>query len=195
MQRWRWSTWRSGWASRGCCDGWRPLRLTPGCSRRGAIDAMSFAEIPLLFVLGGLVLYVVLGGADFGAPLWQVTAGHGRLAEKIREHAHNSMAPVWEPNHVWLIFVLTVLWTAYPPAFGSIASTLAIALTAAAIGIIGRGAAYALRSGTRSDRELKSIDMASAVSSVLAPFALGAAVGGIACGVCGRAVVEWEGGQ
>src|SRR3954469_6375232 len=143
---------------------------------------MSFAEIPLLFVLGGLVLYVVLGGADFGAPLWQVTAGRGRLADKIREHAHNSMAPVWEANHVWLIFVLTVLWTAYPPAFGSIASTLAIALTAAAIGIIVRGAAYALRSGTRSDRELKSIDMASAVSSVLAPFALGAAVGGIASG-------------
>src|SRR3954451_7954939 len=143
---------------------------------------MSFAEIPLLFVLGGLVLYVVLGGADFGAPLWQVTAGRGRLAERIREHAHTSMAPVWEANHVWLIFVLTVLWTAYPPAFGSIASTLAIALTAAAIGIIGRGAAYALRSGTRSDRELKSIDMASAVSSVLAPFALGAAVGGIASG-------------
>src|SRR3982750_4750273 len=103
---------------------------------------MSFAEIPLLFVLGGLVLYVVLGGADFGAPLWQVTAGHGRLAEKIREHAHNSMAPVWEANHVWLIFVLTVMWTAYPKAFGSMASTLSVALFIAGIGIVMRGALY-----------------------------------------------------
>jgi len=136
----------------------------------------------MVFILVGTVLYVVLGGADFGAPIWQVTAGRGELAERIREHAHKSMAPVWEANHVWLIFVLTVLWTAYPSAFGSLASTLAVALTAAAIGIIVRGAAYALRSGTASAKELKSIDMASALSSVLAPFALGAAVGGIASG-------------
>src|SRR5437763_31029 len=125
---------------------------------------MSFAEIPLLFVLGGLVLYVVLGGADFGAPLWQVTAGRGRLAEKIREHAHNSMAPVWEANHVWLIFVLTVLWTAYPPAFGSIASTLAIALLIAGVGIIFRGAAYALRTGASSLGEQSTIDTAFGIS-------------------------------
>ena len=57
------------------------------------------------------------------------------------------MAPVWEANHVWLIFVLTVVWTAYPTAFGSIASTLAIPLFVAGLGIIVRGAAYALRSG------------------------------------------------
>ena len=136
----------------------------------------------MVFICVGLVLYVVLGGADFGAPIWQVTAGRGSFGEKIREHAHKSMAPVWEANHVWLIFVLTVLWTAYPVAFGSIASTLAVALTAAAVGIIVRGAAYAFRTGTRSARELRAIDMASAVSSVLAPFALGAAVGGIASG-------------
>src|SRR4051794_13912889 len=136
----------------------------------------------MVFICVGLVLYVVLGGADFGAPIWQVTAGRGSFGERIREHAHKSMAPVWEANHVWLIFVLTVLWTAYPVAFGSIASTLAVALTAAAVGIIVRGAAYAFRSGTRSSRELRSIDMASAVSSVLAPFALGAAAGAIASG-------------
>ena len=60
------------------------------------------------------------------------------------------MALVWEANHVWLIFVLTVCWTAYPIAFGSIASTLSVPLLIAAIGIVLRGVAYALRSGTRT---------------------------------------------
>jgi cytochrome d ubiquinol oxidase subunit II len=136
----------------------------------------------MLFILVGLVLYVVLAGADFGAALWQVTAGRGALAHRVREHAHDSMSPVWEANHVWLIFVLTVLWTAYPRALSSIASTLVVPLGLAALGIIIRGAAYALRSGTSNARELETIDMASAASSVLVPFALGAAVGGIASG-------------
>src|ERR671923_2340607 len=106
---------------------------------------MLLNALPLVFVLAGLALYTVLAGADFGAGFWQLFAGRGLRAERVREHAHHSMAPVWEANHVWLIFVLTVFWTAYPRAFGSIASTLGAALFVAAIGIIFRGAAYALR--------------------------------------------------
>ncbi len=109
-------------------------------------------SLPLVFVLAGLVLYTVLAGADFGAGFWQLFAGRGPRAERVREHAHDSMAPVWEANHVWLIFVLTVFWTSYPAAFGSIASTLAVPLFIAALGIIFRGAAYALRSGAASAR-------------------------------------------
>ena len=81
-------------------------------------------EIPLILALVGLAFYVVLGGADFGAGWWQLTAGKGPHAAAIRDHAHAAIAPVWEANHVWLVFVLTVVWTAYPAAFGSIASTL-----------------------------------------------------------------------
>src|SRR3954453_3897385 len=116
----------------------------------------------MVFICVGLVLYVVLGGADFGAPIWQVTAGPGSFGGKNREAGAKSMAPVWEANHVWLIFVLTVLWTSYPVAFGSIASTLAVALTAAAVGIIVRGAAYAFRTGTRRARGVRGVDVASA---------------------------------
>jgi cytochrome d ubiquinol oxidase subunit II len=137
-------------------------------------------EIPLIFVLLGLVLYVVLAGADFGAGLWQLLAGRGRMGERIRDHAHDSMAPVWEANHVWLIFVLTVTWTAYPSAFASIASTLSIPLFVAAVGIIMRGAAYAVRAGTTSADERRRVDLLFAVSSLLTPFALGTIVGAIA---------------
>src|SRR5437763_544260 len=150
-----------------------------GCGRGGL--KMLYA-LPLVFALIGLALYGVLGGADFGAGFWQLTAGGGKHGERIREHAHKSMAPVWEANHVWLIFVLTVVWTAYPKAFGSIASTLCVALLIAAVGIIFRGAAYALRSGASSLAEQSTIDTAFGISSVIVPFALGAAVGGIASG-------------
>jgi cytochrome bd ubiquinol oxidase subunit II len=143
---------------------------------------MSLQELPMVFVLLGLVFYVVLGGADFGAAIWQVVTGPGERGERIREHAHEAVGPVWEANHVWLIFVLTVTWTAYPVAFGSLASTLCVALFVAGLGIIVRGAAYALRSGTSDLREIGRIDAASAVSAVLTPFALGAAVGGLASG-------------
>ncbi|MEA2397454.1 MAG: cytochrome bd ubiquinol oxidase subunit [Thermoleophilaceae bacterium] len=141
---------------------------------------MHLYDLPLIFALVGLALYTVLAGADFGAGLWQLTATGRPGAEPIREHAHRSMGPVWEANHVWLIFVLTVTWTAYPTAFGSIASTLSVPLFVAALGIIFRGAAYALRSGASGPSEVSRIDTVFGVSSILTPFALGAAVGGIA---------------
>jgi cytochrome d ubiquinol oxidase subunit II len=137
-------------------------------------------ELPLLFALIGLAFYTVLAGADFGAGWWQLTAGKGPDAASIRDHAHHAMGPVWEANHVWLIFVLTVVWTAYPSAFGSIASTLSIPLFIAAVGIIFRGTAYALREGASTARELRAVDTVFALSSILTPFALGAAIGGIA---------------
>ena len=85
------------------------------------------AELPMLFALAGLAAYAVLAGADFGAGIWHMLPA-GRRAAAVREHTHRSMSAVWEANHVWLIFVLVVCWTAYPVAFGSIASTLAVPL-------------------------------------------------------------------
>jgi len=140
---------------------------------------MLLQALPMVFVLIGLALYTVLGGADFGAGFWDLVAGEGPRAERIREHAHGAMGPVWEANHVWLIFVLTVFWTAYPTAFGSIASTLAVPLFIAAGGIVFRGAAYALRPGVSSAREAAVIDTVFAASSILTPFALGCAIAAI----------------
>ncbi len=160
---------------------------------------MHLYDIPMVFILVGLALYAVLAGADFGAGLWQLLAGSGERATRIRDHAHHSMAPVWEANHVWLIFVLTVTWTAYPVAFGSIASTLAVPLFIAGIGIVFRGAAYALRIGTASRSELRSIDAAFSISSIITPFALGAAIGAIAArrvpvgNAAGRLIGSWTG--
>jgi cytochrome d ubiquinol oxidase subunit II len=141
---------------------------------------MHLYELPLWFALVGLALYTVLGGADFGAGFWQLVAGKGERADEIRDEAHHAMAPVWEANHVWLIFVLTVIWTAYPAAFGSIASTLSVPLFIAGIGIVMRGGAYALRAGAMTAGEQRRIDTIFALSSILTPFALGTVIGALA---------------
>ena len=139
---------------------------------------MTLAEVPLLLMLVGLTAYAVLGGADFGAAFWLV----GARSEARREHAYRAMGPVWEANHVWLIFVLAICWTAYPEAFASIFSTLTVPLFIAAVGIILRGTAYAVHVGTAREIERKAIDAVFSVSSILTPFALGAAIGGVASG-------------
>src|SRR4051794_39792386 len=154
--------------------------LIPARDRRRVL--MHVYDLPLGFALVGLALYVVLGGADFGAGFWQLTAGRGRAGERIRDHVHHAMAPVWEANHVWLIFVLTVVWTAYPLAFGSIASTLAIPFFIAGIGIVLRGGAYAMRIATTRRREQRALDTTFSISCVLTPFALGTIIGALASG-------------
>src|SRR5579859_3692112 len=140
------------------------------------------AYVPVAFILAGMAAYTVLAGADFGA-------GH-----RVRDQARHAMGPVWEANHVWLIFVLVVCWTAYPVAFGSIMSTLSAPLLIAAIGIILRGAAYALRGVADASRAAENL---LGLSSVLTPFALGTAVGAIAVGrvpvgnAAGNLVTSW----
>jgi cytochrome bd ubiquinol oxidase subunit II len=153
-----------------------------GAERRERELTVHLYELPMILVLIGLVLYTVLAGADFGAGLWQLLAGPGPRGHQIRDHAHAAMGPVWEANHVWLIFVLTVTWTAYPGAFGAIMTTLAVPVFIAAVGIILRGASYALRSGTTNAEQSRPIDLVFALSSLLTPFALGTIVGAIASG-------------
>jgi len=151
------------------------------------------AYVPVAFILAGMAAYTVLAGADFGAGLWTLLA-FGPDGQRIRDQARHAMGPVWEANHVWLIFVLVVCWTAYPVAFGSITSTLAAPLLIAAIGIIFRGASYALRGVADTSRAAENV---LGLSSVLTPFALGTAVGAIAVGrvpvgnAAGNLVTSW----
>ena len=143
------------------------------------------ADVPMVFILVGITAYTVLSGADFGAGLWTLVPGGGQAgAAATRDHTRHAIGPVWEANHVWLIFVLTVAWTCYPVAFGSIVSTLGIPLLIVAIGIIFRGTAYALRSQFSRDEEpgVRLVEYLFALSSVLTPFALATVIGAIATG-------------
>jgi cytochrome bd ubiquinol oxidase subunit II len=154
-------------------------------------------ELALLVIALGLTAYFVLGGADFGAGFWDLTAGGPERGSRVRGMIKFAMGPVWEANHVWLIFVLVVFWTAFPPAFGSVTSTLYVPLFAAAVGIIFRGAAFALRGEAATIAEARALGATFALSSVLTPFFLGAVVGGIASGrvpvgnASGDALTSW----
>jgi cytochrome d ubiquinol oxidase subunit II len=157
------------------------------------------ANIPMIFILLGLAAYIVLAGADFGTGFWTLVF-YRKSGDRVKftDSLHNTMGPVWEANHVWLIFILVVCWTAYPVAFASITSTLSVPLLIAAVGIISRGAAYALRSQFVAAPKERSIDdRVFAVSSVVAPFALGAVIGGIASGrvpvgnAAGNLITSW----
>ncbi|HET8822838.1 MAG TPA: cytochrome d ubiquinol oxidase subunit II, partial [Thermoleophilaceae bacterium] len=131
-------------------------------------------ELAIVLTLIGVTAYVVLGGADFGAGFWDLTAGGAERGAPVRAMVKRGMSPVWEANHVWLIFVLVMLWTAFPEAFGSIMSTLSIPLFLAALGIVLRGGAFALKGEAATIAEARALGATFALSSVLVPFFLGA---------------------
>ncbi|MGH2907084.1 MAG: cytochrome d ubiquinol oxidase subunit II [Solirubrobacterales bacterium] len=139
-------------------------------------------EICLALALLGVSAYAVLGGADFGAGFWDLTAGGAQRGSRVRAVIERSMHTVWEVNHVWLIFVLVVLWTCFPKFFGSAMSSLAIPMVIASLGIILRGTAFAVRGQAATINEARVLGAVFALSSVIVPFALGAAIGGIASG-------------
>jgi cytochrome bd ubiquinol oxidase subunit II len=130
----------------------------------------------------GITLYALLAGADFGGGLWDLFAGDAERGAEARGLIEHSVAPVWEANHVWLIFVLVVLWTGFPRAFAPIMSTLAVPLTLAAVGIILRGSGFAFRKASLTLPAQRRFGAVFATSSVLTPFFLGAVVGGVASG-------------
>jgi cytochrome bd ubiquinol oxidase subunit II len=134
----------------------------------------------VLFV--GVVFYAVFGGADFGAGFWDLTAGGAERGRRSRDLIDHSIGPVWEANHVWLIYCLVVLWTAFPPAFAAITSTLYIPLGLAALGIVLRGSGFAFRKVSVRTAEQRVTGAAFAASSVITPFFFGTVAGGIASG-------------
>ena len=143
---------------------------------------MTLANAVLAVMWVGVTFYALLGGADFGAGFWDLFAGGAARGRPQRELIEHAIGPVWEANHVWLIFALVVLWTGFSPAFAAVMSTLYIPLTLAAFGVIMRGSAFAFRKAVQ-EVWLKRIFGASfAASSVVTPFFLGAVAGGVATG-------------
>lgn len=92
------------------------------------------------------------------------------------------MEPVWETNNVWLIFVLVIMWTGFPVLFQTVFTAMWLPLALAAVGLVLRGAGFALRKPTQRIAGRRVYGAVFAVSSLLTPFFLGAAVGGLATG-------------
>ena len=142
-------------------------------------------------VAGILVLalnaYVLMGGADYGGGVWDLFARGPRRADQQTLIA-SSIAPIWEANHVWLIVVVVMLFTAFPTAFGALATVLHIPLTLLLLGIVLRGSAFMFRSyGSRTEVHRRRWGAAFAVASTVTPILLGVVVGAVASGAVGHA--------
>ncbi len=143
---------------------------------------MTLADVMAIVMWTGVTLYVLLGGADFGAGLWHMLAGSASKGVSQRRLIEHSIGPVWEVNHVWLIFVLVITWTCFPTLYGSIASTLWIPFTLAAFGIIARGSALAFRRVVQQAWQRRIFGVIFALSSVVTPFFFGTMIGALTLG-------------
>ena len=132
-------------------------------------------------LLLAVVAYAVFGGADFGAGFWDLIAGGPERGEHPRDTIEHSIGPVWEANHVWLIFIFVILWTSFPEAYASITLTLFVPLTIALSAL--SCAVPASRSAKGCDgRHRRIFGAAFAASSVLVPYCMGAMAGAIGSG-------------
>ena len=153
---------------------------------------MTLAEVVLGIMFVGLIAYALFGGADFGAGIWDLLAGCTRRGAPQRAVIEHAIGPVWEANHVWLIFVLVVLWTGFPAGFTPVASTLYVPLTLAAFGMIARGSAFAFRKSITTLPMRRFLGAAFAVSSLVTPYFLGAVVGGVASGRVPQGIAQGD---
>jgi cytochrome bd ubiquinol oxidase subunit II len=158
---------------------------------------VSSADAVAAVLWVGVTLYAVFGGADFGGGFWALVAGNGERGRRAHALIDWAIGPVWEANHVWLIFMLVTLWTGFPEAFSSVMSTLFIPLSLAALGIVLRGAGFAFQRVAARSSARRFAEWSFAVSSVVTPFFMGTVVGAVASGrvpvgnAAGDAVTSW----
>jgi cytochrome bd ubiquinol oxidase subunit II len=132
--------------------------------------------------LASLILYALMGGADFGGGMWDLWA-RGPRAERQRRLVADAIAPIWEANHVWLILVVVLLFTAWPRAFAVMMTALHIPLTAMLLGIVARGSAFVFRKyDAKDDRVQRRWSTIFGVSSLVTPFLQGLCLGALASG-------------
>ncbi len=143
---------------------------------------MTAADAVGAILLACVSAYAVLGGADFGGGLWDLLAGGDRHGRAPRALIEESITPVWEANHVWLVFDLVIFWTAFPAAFAAVMTALALPLWLAVAGIVLRGAGFAFRKELSRLPLQRAAGATFAFSSLVTPFFMGTVIGAIASG-------------
>ena len=143
---------------------------------------MSLADFCAALMFFGVVAYAIFAGADFGSGVWDLLAGDAHKGAAMRAQIDQSIGPVWEANHVWLIYVFVFMWTAFPTAFASMITTLFVPWLFVALGIVLRGSGFAFRKFAATMEQARLFGATFAASSVITPFFLGMIAGAIASG-------------
>src|SRR3954470_23100688 len=142
--------------------------------------SLELAAAGALFA--GVMADGLFGGADFGSGFFDLTAGGAERGAELRTLVDHSIGPVWEANHVWLIYVLVTWWTAFPTTFAAAMNTLFIPMLLALAGIVLRGASFAFRKYSATLGQARLFGAVFAGSSLITPFFLGCVAGAIASG-------------
>src|SRR3954471_3116805 len=140
---------------------------------------MALGTIAGMAILASLTIYALTGGADYGGGGLDLLA-RGPRAEGQRALIARAIGPVWEANHVWLILVVVVLFTAFPPAFAAVTTGLHLPLSVMLVGIVLRGSAFTFLHYDASERNRRRWGRAFALPSVATPVLLGVVVGALA---------------
>ncbi|MGH3677554.1 MAG: cytochrome d ubiquinol oxidase subunit II [Mycobacterium sp.] len=143
---------------------------------------MTLASLVAAAMFLGVLAYALFGGADFGSGFYDLTAGTGERGGVVRTLIDNSIGPVWEANHVWLIYILVMWWTGFPGTFAAATTTLFIPFSLALAGIVLRGASFAFRKYAATFAQARLFGATFAASSLITPFFLGTVAGAVASG-------------
>lgn len=143
---------------------------------------MTLAIVVAAAMFVGVVTYALFGGADFGSGFYDLTAGDPERGAETRLLVDRSIGPVWEANHVWLIYILVMWWTAFPATFAAATTTLFIPLMLALAGIVLRGASFVFRKYAATIGQARMFGAIFAGSSLITPFFMGTVAGAIASG-------------
>jgi cytochrome d ubiquinol oxidase subunit II len=142
--------------------------------------SLDLAVAGAMFV--GVLAYALFGGADFGSGFFDLTAGGDAGGAELRTQIDHSIGPVWEANHVWLIYVLVMWWTGFPESFAAAMGTLILPMLFALLGIVLRGASFAFRKYAATLAQARLFGVVFAGSSLITPFFFGTVAGAIASG-------------
>jgi cytochrome d ubiquinol oxidase subunit II len=129
--------------------------------------------VVIIYLWTSLLLYLLLGGADFGAGIIELfTSDNNKTRTSVT--MSRTLGPIWEANHMWLIIVIVILFTGFPEIYASISTYLHIPLVIMLMGIIARGTAFAFRHYDALEDNMQLVyNKIFRYSSIMTPFFLG----------------------
>ena len=143
---------------------------------------MSLVDLVAALMFVGVIAYGIFGGADYGSGIWDLVAGRSPHASALRTQIDHSIGPVWEANHVWLIYILVFMWTAFPTGFSALVTTMWVPWMFVGLGIVLRGSGFAFRKYSETLSMARIFGAIFALSSLITPFFLGMIAGGVVNG-------------
>lgn len=135
--------------------------------------------VVITFFIASVILYTLLGGADFGAGILELFAGRDKK-QKVREAVTHAMAPIWEANHIWLIIAVVILFNGFPLIFVQLTTSLHIPILIMLTGIVLRGTTFTFRHyNAYPDKSQEFYSVIFSISSLMVAIGFGVLIAAV----------------